>query len=60
MIEKWKAFLDEGKSLGAFLTDLPKTFDILPPDILIANLNAYGFDESSLQIMQSYRIYSNN
>ena len=56
MIEKWKAFLDQGKSFGAFLTDLSETFDSLPHDILIAKLNAYGFDESSLQIMQSYEI----
>ena len=56
MIEKWKAFLDQGKSFGAFLTDLSEAFDSLSHDILIAKLNAYGFDESSLQIMQSYEI----
>ena len=56
-----EAFLDHGKLIGAYLTDLSKGFDNLPRDILIAKLNAHGFDFikdktkiSSLQIKQSY------
>ena len=51
---KWKVCLDQGKSFGSFLSDLSKSFDSLPHDILITKLNAYGLDESSLQIIQSY------
>ena len=54
MIEKWKSFLDQGESFGAFLIDFSKAFDSLPHDILIDKLIVYGFDESSLQVMQSY------
>ena len=58
MTEKWKAFLDHKKSFDAFLTDLSEAFDNLPHDIFIATLNANGFDESSLQIMQIMQNYS--
>ena len=30
LIEKWKSATDKGKSFGALLTDLSKTFDCLP------------------------------
>ena len=55
-----ESFLDHGKLIGAYLTDLSKAFDNLPHDILIAKLNAHGFDFIkdkakilSLQIKQS-------
>ena len=41
MLEKWKSATDNKKSFVAFLTDLPKTFDCLSHDLLIAKLNAY-------------------
>ena len=31
-----------------------KAFDILPHDIFFSKINAYGFDELLLQIMQSH------
>ena len=54
MVEKWKEFLDKGGLGGALLTDLPKAFDIIRHDLLIAKLAAYGFDSHSLSLVFSY------
>ena len=54
MIEKWKKNVDNGHAFGAVLTDLSKAFDCLPHDLIIAKLKAYGLDEPSLQLLQSY------
>ena len=34
--------------------DLPRAFDTLNHDLLIAKLHAYGFSEESLKLMKSY------
>ena len=44
MIEKWRKCLDKRGKAGILLTDLCKAFDCLARDLLIAKLNAYGFD----------------
>ena len=54
MIEKWKKFVDKGKTFGALLTDLSKAFDCLPHDLIIAKLNAYGFSLSASELMHNY------
>ena len=36
------------------LTDRSKAFDCLPHELLIAKLDAYGFDKSSLKLIHSY------
>ena len=50
MIEMWRKALDESKVAGAILTDLSKAFDCLSHDLLIAKLDAYGFEKSALKI----------
>ena len=47
MIEMWRKALDEKKVAGAVLTDLSKAFDCLSHELLIAKLEAYGFDKST-------------
>ena len=54
LIEKWKKSVDNDGAFGALLTDLSKAFDCLPHELLIAKLDAYGFDKSSLKLIHSY------
>ena len=54
MIEKWKKCLDKKGPFSALLTGLFNAFDYLPHKPLLTNLNAYGFDESSLNYMKNY------
>ena len=55
MIEKWKESLDnKGGFAGAILMDLSKAFDTINHELLIAKLEAYGFDDSALETMHSY------
>ena len=47
------ACLDDNKVVGAILMDLSRAFDCLPHDLLIAKLEAYGFDNSALKLIAS-------
>ena len=54
LLEKWKRSVDKGKSFGALLADLSKTFDCLDHELLTAKLNAYGFDLPALRLIHDY------
>ena len=54
LIEKWRKCLDNNGKTGVLLTDLSKAFDCLVHDLLIAKLNAYGFDYQALKLIFSY------
>ena len=47
MIKKWKDSVDNGAAFGARITNLSKTFACLHHGLLIAKLDAYGFDIKS-------------
>ena len=54
MLDRWKKAIDSGKLAGALLTDLSKAFDCLNHELVIAKLEAYGFDHLSLTYIYSY------
>ena len=54
MIEKWKKVVDNGGAFGALLTDLSKAFDCIPHDLIIAKLEAYGFQIDALRLVRDY------
>ena len=54
LIEEWKENLDNNHVVGGVLMDLSKAFDCIPHDLLIAKLQAYGFQESVIMFIYSY------
>ena len=54
LVKKWKASLDKKGYSGAVLMDLSKAFDTINHELLLAKLNAYGFDKNALEIMRNY------
>ena len=54
IIEKWKESGDNSGAFGALMTDLSKAFDCLHHGLLIAKLDAYGFDVKSVKLIQQY------
>ena len=51
LIQSWKKELDNSGLVGTILMDLFKAYDCLPPDLLIAKLEAYGLDKPSLNLV---------
>ena len=54
MIERWKQMVDCGGVFGALLADLSKAFDCIPHDLIIAKLEAYGFQVDALKLIYDY------
>ena len=54
LIEACNKSTDSGRNAGAVLTDISKAFDCLDHELLIAKLNAYGFNRSALLFVHSY------
>ena len=55
LIQHWQKCLDKREIVGTLLMALSKAYDCIPHDLLIAKLEAYGFDISiSLHLIRSY------
>ena len=54
LLEEWRKKLDNNFVVGAVLSDLPKAFDCIPHDLLIAKLAAYDLGEEALMYILSY------
>ena len=54
LLEKWKRFVDRGKTFGALLTDISKAFDFLDHELLITKLNTYGLSRHALRLIHDY------
>ena len=54
MVEKWRKTLDGCGETGAVLTDLSIAFGCIDHNLLIAKLNAYGFEKQSINVIDSY------
>ena len=54
VIEKWKSSLDKKNKVAALFMDLSKAFDTLNHGLLLAKLEAYGFSNFALKLMESY------
>ena len=54
MIERLKQMVDCAGVFGTLLTDLSKVFDCIPHDLIIAKLEAYGFQMDALKLVYDY------
>ena len=54
MIEKERKTVDKVGETGAVLTDLSKAFDCIDHNLLIAKLDAKGFEKQSFDFLHSY------
>ena len=54
LLEEWRKCLDNNYVVGGVLMDLSEAFDCVPHDLLIAKLEAYGFNENLLAYLHSY------
>ena len=55
MLENWCENVDKVGAFSALLSNLPKTYDCLPHEFLIAKLHSYGFHaDKSLNLIYDY------
>ena len=54
LLQAWQKELDQCGFVGTTLMDLSKAYDCLPHDLLIAKLETYGLDTTSLSLIKNY------
>ena len=53
LLKNWQKYLDKSGVVGTVLMDLSKPYNCLPHDLLLAKVSAYGFDESTITLIQT-------
>ena len=53
-LEKWKRSVDSSKAFGALIADVSQAFDCLDQELLIVELNGYGFSLPALKLIHDY------
>ena len=54
LLEDWMNKLDNNNVVGAVLTDLSEAFDCIPHALLVAKLDAYGFNRDTVAYIYSH------
>ena len=57
LIKDWRKALDNKCVVGSVVMDLSKAFDLLPHNLLLAKLAAYGISTPSLNLLQTYLLH---
>ena len=53
-MESWKKARDDGLCVSILSTDMSKAFDSLHPPLLLSKLKAYGFEDNTIKLFESY------
>ena len=54
LVEEWRLARDNKLAVSILSTGMSKTFDPLHSPLLLSKLKAYGFRESTVQLLHSY------
>ena len=54
LVEQWKLARDGHQCVAILSTDMSKAFDSLHPRLMLNKLRAYGFEESTVNLLRSY------
>ena len=54
LTDDWRQALDNKKDVAVIAIDLPKAFDSICHNLLLAKLKAYGVHDSAIKLIQSY------
>ena len=54
LLQSWQKALENSGYVGTVLMDLSKACDCIPQDLLIAKLEAYDLDKTSLHLLRDH------
>ena len=52
LVEHWKLARDKRQSVAVLSTNMFKAFDSLHPPLMLSKLQAYGFEENTLNLLR--------